>query len=134
VGGNGFWLIDHGDPIRTANAYAFVQWMVEPGRLADYIVRTGYIPPSVDVAFEPSVLARWDEYPQLRVGFDQLAAQSGSDADAGAVFGPSVEIDYVFYRLTNRVLTDGMPIDEALDELTTDVQAELDRYEAVVGT
>lgn len=133
VGGNGFWLVDHGDPVRTANAYEVARWMVEPVRLADYIVRTGYIPPSFDVAFEPAVLQRWEEYPQLRVGFDQLATQSESDADAGAVFGPSVEIDYVFYRFTNRVMNEEMSVDEALDQLTVDVQAELDRYQAIVG-
>jgi sn-glycerol 3-phosphate transport system substrate-binding protein len=133
VGGNGFWLIDHGDPGRVRSAYTFVDWIVEPSRMAEYVVETGYAPPSFRVAAEPAVVERWSEYPQLRVAFDQLAAQTGSDEDAGAVFGPSVEIDYIFYRLTNRVLGEGMSVEQGLRDLTVDVQAELDRYELIVS-
>ena len=133
VGGNGFWLIDHGDRARVRSAYTFVDWMIEPSRLAGYVVETGYVPPSIRVASEAAVVERWADYPQLRVAFDQLITQTGNDEDAGATFGPSVEIDYTFYRLTNRVLGEGMSVENGLRDLTVDVQAELDRYEAIVS-
>lgn len=133
VGGNGLWLVDHGDPVQVATSYEFVTWLVTPQRLAEFVALTGYVPPSVEIAAQPAVVDRWTEYPGLRVGFDQLVTQTASSADAGPVFGPSVEIDYVFYRLTNRVLVDGVTPERALAELTVDVQNELDRYDAIVG-
>ncbi len=133
VGGNGFWLIDHGDPERLRASFDAVSWMVLPDHLADFVVATGYIPPSISVASEPAVVERWDEYPQLRVGFDQLISQTGDAADVGPVYGPSVEVDYAFYRLANRVLSEGVPVPAALSDLTTDVQQLIDKYDAIVN-
>jgi sn-glycerol 3-phosphate transport system substrate-binding protein len=132
VGGNGFWMIDHGDPARLRAAYDVMSWMVGTPQLAEFIAATGYVPPSMQVAAEPSVVERWKAYPQLRVGYDQLAQLESSVATAGPVYGPSVEVDYAFYRMTDQVLSAGLAPSQALDQLVAEIQDLLDQYDFVV--
>lgn len=132
VGGNGFWMIDHGNPARLRAAHDVVSWLVETPRFAEFVAATGYVPPSEQVAADPSIVNRWTTYPQLRVGYDQLAALEFSVATAGPVYGPSVEVDYALYRMTDHVLSGGLAPAQALDELVTEVQELLDRYDFVV--
>jgi sn-glycerol 3-phosphate transport system substrate-binding protein len=133
VGGNGLWMVQHDDPTRLGAAYQVVSWLTGPAQLGRLVAATGYIPPSFSVAEEPMVLEAWRKYPQLRVGFDQLAAQDDSLASAGAVFGPSVEIDYLFYGFTDRIVLDRAEPGPALDQLSGQVNDLLQQYDAIVG-
>ena len=131
VGGNGLWLLDHGDAARAGAAFGFATWITAPSQLAEFIALTGYIPPSQAVAAQAAVQSAWDLYPQLRVGFDQLEAMNDSDAAAGPVYGPSIEIDYLFYGATNRVVVDRVDPKQVLTELSNDVNRLLDQYDAL---
>ncbi len=104
VGGNAMFLIDHQAPERAGAAWNVVRWLTESSRMARFDVATGYIPPSVAIATEPAVVAAWKQHPELKVGYDQLAAMSGSAASAGPLYGPS--IDPVFWALTHAILDD----------------------------
>jgi sn-glycerol 3-phosphate transport system substrate-binding protein len=132
LGGNGLWLIDHGDAGRVGAAFEAVRWLSAAPQLARFVAATGYIPPSLDVASEPAVIDAWERHPQLRVGFDQVRGQPGTAAAAGAVFGPSVEIDSLMYVFTKSVVEDHVPPSEALAKLTVDVNALLEEYEKLV--
>ena len=81
--------------------------------MARFDVATGYIPPSVAIATEPAVVAAWKQHPELKVGYDQLKAMSGSAASAGPLYGPS--IDPVFWALTHAILDDHADPGAALD-------------------
>jgi sn-glycerol 3-phosphate transport system substrate-binding protein len=133
VGGNGFWMIDHGDPGRLRAAFDMISWMVETPRLAGFVAATGYVPPSAKVAEEPEIQQRWEEYQQLRVGYDQLVGVEASAATGGPVYGPNVEVDYALYRMTDHVLSRRLSPEQALDELVREVQELLDQYDFVVG-
>ncbi len=113
VGGNAMWMIDHQLPERAGAAWNVVRWLTEPSQMARLDVATGYIPPSAAVASEPAVVAAWKQHPELKVGYDQLEAMSGSAASAGPLFGPS--IDPVFWTLTHAILDDHTEPSAALD-------------------
>jgi sn-glycerol 3-phosphate transport system substrate-binding protein len=134
LGGNGFFLIDHGDPARAGAAFDVVTWFTEPANIARFDAATGYIPPSFRVAAEPVLVAAWAEHPEMRVAWDQVLALPGNDVTAGALFGPSAEVERLFFELTADVVDNGMPPAEALQGLTDDINALLAQYDAVIGS
>ena len=134
LGGNGFFLIDRGDPARVGAAFDVVTWFTESANIARFDAATGYIPPSFRVAAEPALVAAWAEHPEMRVAWDQVLALPGTDATAGALFGPSAEVERLFFALTADVVDKGVPADEALQRLTDDINALLAQYDAVIGS
>ena len=134
LGGNGFFLIDLGDPDRVGAAFDVVTWFTESANIARFDAATGYIPPSFRVAAEPALVAAWAKYPEMRVAWDQVLALPGTDATAGALFGPSAEVERLFFALTTDVVDKGVPADEALQRLTDDINALLAQYDAVIGS
>ncbi len=133
IGGNGLFLVDHGDPARVGAAFRVVQWLTDPANLAAFDAATGYIPPSFRVAAEPVLVEAWARYPQMRVAWDQVIALPGNDATGGAVFGPSTEVERLFWSLTDAVVARRVPPDEALRALTDEINILLERYDAVVA-
>lgn len=133
VGGNGWFLIDHGDPRRVGAAFALVEWLSAPERLARLVEATGYLPPRIAVFSEPLVAEAWERYPQLRVGFDQIFSMSGGASAAGPLFGPNAEVDNLLFTFTTSVVARGEPVDEALGRLTGEVEALLAQYDVIVG-
>ncbi len=118
VGGNGFWLIDHQDSQRAGAAFEFIRWLSDPAQMGRFDVATGYIPPGEAVARTPAVTAAWRVHPQLKVGYDQLHAMSATAAAAGALYGPSSEIDALFWDLTNAILDRHVSPSVALSDAT----------------
>jgi sn-glycerol 3-phosphate transport system substrate-binding protein len=134
LGGNGFFLIDHDDPARAGAAFDVVTWFTEPANIARFDAATGYIPPSFRVAAEPVLVAAWAEHPEMRVAWDQVLALPGNDVTAGALFGPSAEVERLFFELTADVVDNGMPPAEALQGISDDINALLAQYDAVIGS
>lgn len=133
VGGNGWFLIDHGDPRRVGAAFQLVEWLSASERMARFVVATGYVPPRVAVTAEPLLAAAWEKYPQLRVGFDQILAQASSPAALGPLFGPNTEIDSVLFDFTTALIESGDSVAEALADLEIEVGALLAQYDMVVA-
>jgi hypothetical protein len=115
-------------------AFDVVTWFTESANIARFDAATGYIPPSFRVAAEPALVAAWAKYPEMRVAWDQVLALPGTDATAGALFGPSAEVERLFFALTTDVVDKGVPADEALQRLTDDINALLAQYDAVIGS
>lgn len=133
VGGNGWFLVDHGDPRRVGAAFELVEWLSAPSRLAMLAAATGYVPPSLSVTAEPVLVAAWAEHPQLRVAFDQIFSQPPTAAAAGPLFGPSREVDQLLFEFTSAVVEQGDDVVDALASLDAQVAALLAQYDAVIG-
>lgn len=133
VGGNGWFLIDHGDPRRVGAAFELVAWLSELPRLAELAAATGYVPPRLLVTREAALVAAWDEHPQLRVGFDQLLGQPPTPAGAGPLFGPNSEVDGLLFAFATAVVEGGDTVAEALARLDDEVDALMAQYDLVIG-
>ncbi|MGH9272390.1 MAG: extracellular solute-binding protein [Ilumatobacteraceae bacterium] len=104
VGGGALWLIDRGDPTQVGAAWEAVQWLIEPSNLAPLITTTGYAPPSSSVAADSTIVAAWAAKPELRVGYDQLAAMESGDAAAGVLAGPMPALEPMMANVTDRIV------------------------------
>ena len=134
IGGNGLFLIDHGDPARAGAAFALARWLSKPESIASFDAATGYLPPSQTVADHPITLAAWAAHPQLKVGWDQVRDEPGDAIGGGPIFGPNWEVDGLFHDTTTAVVVDHLASEPALARLTSDVNALLDQYQALVPT
>jgi sn-glycerol 3-phosphate transport system substrate-binding protein len=134
VGGNGWFLIDHGDPQRVGAAFELVSWLSDPGRLAVLAAATGYVSPRLSSTAEPVLVEAWNKYPQLRVSFDQILGQPPTAAAAGPLFGPNSEVDSLLFGFTTAIVEGRTPVAEALAGFDDELDALLAQYDAVVGT
>lgn len=133
VGGNGLFLIDHGDPRRAGAAAEVIEWFTRPEQIARLVAATGYLPPSFPVAAEPDVVASWSAHPQLRVGWEQVLALPGNDVTAGPLFGPSTEVNQLLSDFSATVATRDVDPSDVLADLTARINAVLEQYQLVVG-
>lgn len=90
-GGGSWWLPDGDDPDRVAAAWKFIDWMTQPERIAELAAFSGYVPTTPAAVQHPITLESWEQRPQLRVAYDQLAATPGTPAAVGIQVGPRVE-------------------------------------------
>ena len=132
IGGNGLWIVDHGDPERAGAAFEAIRWLTDRPNLARFDAATGYIPPTLAVAAEPVVAAAWAEHPQLRIGWEQVRLLSADAASAGAAFGPNSEIDELLFALSIAVVEQGESAANVLPRLTDAANALLRNYDALV--
>ena len=128
VGGNALWLVDHADPDRAGATAEVIDWLTAPKQLAAMSMATGYVPATRSAAAEPELLARWQDHPELRVAYDQLASMPATTATAGVLIGPSVELDYALYNASVRVATTKDPIDQILADTDASMDKLIDNY------
>lgn len=72
LGGAVMALFPSGDEDADRATYEFMKWMVSPEILAEFDLRTGYLPPRAAVLAEESVQTFLDEVPMYRVAYEQM--------------------------------------------------------------
>jgi sn-glycerol 3-phosphate transport system substrate-binding protein len=134
VGGGAWWLLDHDDPARVGAAWTLVDWLIQPGRVAELAAFTGYVPTTDRAAASPVTTASWAERPVLRVGFDQLAAMPATDAAAGMQVGPMVEVQRALEVAAALTIDADQDPAEQLRAAEGTARSALDAYDAAYGT
>lgn len=109
VGGGALWVIDNGDPQVAGAAQQVVDFLTEPEALAELAAATGCAPPRQSAVDEAVLIDAWSAHPELRVGYDQLAAMGGDAAAAGLLALPAREIDDLLWSATYALVHD--PVD-----------------------
>lgn len=130
IGGNAFWLVDSGDAERIGRAWSAIEWLERPEHLAELAAATGYVPATTSAAAVPSLLARWQRHPELRIAYDQVQATPVNLATAGMVIGPFEERSRALFGLCDRIMNDGAGIAAALTEASATVNELVMNYEA----
>jgi sn-glycerol 3-phosphate transport system substrate-binding protein len=74
TGGTFFVIPKAAPPAAKRAAWAFVRWMTEPARTAEWARRTGYLPVRTSAIESPEMQALYAERPAFRVALDQLDA------------------------------------------------------------
>ncbi|MDX1414426.1 MAG: ABC transporter substrate-binding protein [Candidatus Promineifilaceae bacterium] len=137
IGGAALWLIDSGEDAENAAAWEFMKFMAEPEQQITWHTGSGYFPVRVDLQDDPELNAFWDENPNFRTAFEQLAT-TGTTLDDGspnyAVLGgragPFPAIRRLIVEAYSAVLDDGLSPQEALDIAAEKANQELADYNA----
>jgi sn-glycerol 3-phosphate transport system substrate-binding protein len=137
IGGAALWLIDSGDEAKNAAAWEFMKYMAEPEQQITWHTGSGYFPVRVDLQDNPELNAFWDENPNFRTAFEQLAATDTTLPDGspnyavlGGRAGPFPAIRRLIVEAYSAVLDDGLSPQEALDAAAEQANQELADYNA----
>lgn len=131
VGGNALWLVDSGDPARVGAAWQLASWLFDAPQLARFVAATGYVPATTSAAADPTLTARWQVYPQLRVAFDQLADTPGGDATGGLVLGPADEFADALFDAANAIYGTGADPVATLESVEQAIDALVQQYPSI---
>ncbi len=128
-GGSGktIWLIANGDPAKLAASYRFTKWLNEPEQIAEWSMKTGYIPTRAKAAELPAMQAFWAANPLFKVGYDQ-AAVSPYVPNPSARIGPNDEAFALFDAALPSIVMDGADVAKTLGAATTKADAILAAY------
>ncbi|MFT3852156.1 MAG: extracellular solute-binding protein [Ilumatobacteraceae bacterium] len=130
AGGNALFLTDRDDATHNGAAWDLIEWLSAPAQLARFDVATGYLPPDTETAADAALLAAWAEHPELRVGYDQLAAAPDGPAAGGLLLGPADLVNAAGYSACTRLLGDGRDASEVLTDFQAVVDGLVAAYEA----
>ena len=130
VGGGGIWLVASDEPAQTGAAFEFTDWLLAPVQHAEFSAYTGYSPVRLTELDEPILVEAWAEYPQLRVGYDQIAGVDPSTIWAGPVWGPGDEIHNLLHVAVDEIINGGS-VTAVLDTAAASADELLAAYAAI---
>jgi sn-glycerol 3-phosphate transport system substrate-binding protein len=137
IGGAALWLIDSGDEAVNQAAWEFMKFMAEQDQQKTWHMGSGYFPVRVDLQDDPELNAFWDENPNFRTAFEQLATTETTYEDGstnypvlGGRAGPFPAIRRLIVEAYSGVLDDGLSPQEALDDAAEKANQELADYNA----
>lgn len=105
VSGSCLVMFDKGDDARKAAARELLLYLTSAPIQADFAVGTGYIPANERAKEEEGYQALLQEYPQYRVGLEQLAVTP--DGMRSVTVGPSTDFYYAIENCVSDMLTYG---------------------------
>ena len=73
TGGSNLMLASNKSPEETAAGWEFIKYMTSTEANVYHSLKTGYVLSHVGVENTPEVQAAWEEKPETRVAYDQLA-------------------------------------------------------------
>lgn len=116
IGGGAWWLVDRDDPSRAGAAARLAEYLLAPDAQATFTAGTGYVPATRSAADSPITRARWEEFPQFAVAYEQIAGLTGTPAQAGMQIGPRVAVQRVLEEAAAEAVVFGRdPLDALLD-------------------
>lgn len=111
IGGANFYLLDTGTDAQKEASWTFLSWLIEPERLAEFSVATGYMAAQKSALDSPLLMERLTELPAARVTYDQMASH-GYPRTLVPFWG---EVHSQLTLITEEVLLGGTDPQTALD-------------------
>lgn len=130
IGGNAMWLPMNTDPEQVGRAWSVLEWLYEPHRLSRLAIEAGFVPPTESAAKDPALLARWVEYPQLRVAYEQVMNTRVTPASAGVLVGPFSGKAGILYETCDKIMQRGADVTATLQWATNAANELLQDYAA----
>ncbi|MGH8982619.1 MAG: ABC transporter substrate-binding protein [Acidimicrobiia bacterium] len=133
VGGAALFLVKESSAAKQAAAWQFAKFLNEPEQVATWSAGTGYVPTRESAVDLPALTQRWADFPQFRVGYDQLLAGKNTLATAGPVIGDYLGVREVIDDQETELLSGGKSPKQALDDAKRESDQVIDDYNARVG-
>ncbi len=134
VGGNGWYIVDGPDPEKIAATWDFLRWVTETPQQVKWTLQGSYLPvwegpredPELQEYFTETRAGRW-----LSVAVNSL--ETINPEFPGPLIGPYKEFREASRTALERILIDGQPMDQELEQANDSFQAALDAYAVDVG-
>lgn len=87
VGDGALWIPNASDPAERGAAWTFVEYLSSAEQQAALAVAGGYAPVREDATAQAALVAKWEQEPIFRAGYDQLVSGPSSEATVGSRVG-----------------------------------------------
>ncbi|MGZ4761402.1 MAG: ABC transporter substrate-binding protein [Ilumatobacteraceae bacterium] len=92
VGGASLWVVNSGDPVRTAAAWDFITYLTQAQQQSEWSSATGYVPVRTDALTLDPLKTTLTTDPRFKVPYDQLLSSPDAPTSEGPVLGPLREV------------------------------------------
>lgn len=114
VGGASLFIVNRSSAIEQEAARIFARWLNEPEQQAEWHIGSGYIPLRTSTSELPAIREFWAANPQFRVAFDELSGSDVTEANAGAVVGPFIEVRRAIVEAMESMVLQGTSPEDAV--------------------
>jgi sn-glycerol 3-phosphate transport system substrate-binding protein len=128
VGGDSLWLTDGLSPEKRDGALAFIQYLLQPGHVADWHKANGRVPITRSAVALLEEEGWFADHPDLRTATDQLDAADGSPASLGPLLGDFGALNDATTEAMHDVLTAGADPVTRFAAAQAQAQARIDDY------
>lgn len=124
IGGGNFYMLDTGTDAQKDATWTFLEWLMEPDRLAEFAAATGYMAAVRSALETPTLSERFSELPAARVTYEQMDAY-GHPRTLVPFWG---EVHSLLTTTTEEVLLGGTDPQTALDAAVEEANRLLEVY------
>jgi sn-glycerol 3-phosphate transport system substrate-binding protein len=133
VGGGSLWVTAGHTDEETQAAIDFIFFMTDTANDMVWHQGTGYFPVRQSSIDQLTTDGWFDENPAYRIALDQLQAQAGNIANAGATIGPAPEVRGALISALQSIADSGQDVTASLEAAKAQADAALADYNATVG-
>ncbi|HEX6312342.1 MAG TPA: ABC transporter substrate-binding protein [Acidimicrobiia bacterium] len=133
VGGGAVFLVKESSPAEQAAAWEYAKFLNEPEQVAAWSAGTGYLPTREDAIELPALQERWSQFPQFRVGYDQLLSGKNTLATSGPVIGDYLGVREVIDDQETALLAGDKSPKDALNDAKREADRVMKSYNDRVG-
>ncbi len=129
IGGASLWIVNSGDPVRTAATWDYITYLVGAAQQSEWASETGYVPVRTDADQVEPYKSTVANDPRFSVAEDQLAASPDAPTSAGPVVGPLRQIRAVLATAVASIFN-GADVTSTLDDAATQANNLIADYNA----
>ncbi len=133
IGGGSLWVTAGHTDEETRAAIDFIFFLTTTDYDMQWHQGTGYFPVRQTSLDALSESGWFDENPAYRIAIDQLQAQGGNVANAGAVIGPAPEVRGALIQALQSIVDGGQDVTASLEAAKAAADAALADYNATIG-
>jgi sn-glycerol 3-phosphate transport system substrate-binding protein len=133
VGGASLWVSATSSPEQQQAAVDFIFFLTSTENDIRWHQGTGYFPTRQSSIDQLTADGWFEENPFFGIAVTQLQESAGNIANAGAIIGPAAEVRQILVQAIQSVIDGGETPEAALEAATTQANAVLAEYNALVA-
>lgn len=133
IGGASLWLMDTKDDAKKEAAWKFVEYTASAEAQAKWSQATGYFAINPAAYETEDMKAYIKENPNFTTAIDQLNDSPVNNFTAGVLSGVQTEARLTFNEIIPKLYDGGTTPQEAVDQLTAEVNKAIENYNASLG-
>jgi sn-glycerol 3-phosphate transport system substrate-binding protein len=133
VSGGELFMVNKSSPAKQAAAWKFLKFLDSTDSLTTWAIGTGYLPIRKSSADSSAMQQYWQQNPEYKVAYDQLANGPNTVATAGSVIGNYTGVRDAMRDAENSMFLNGTDPKTALKNAAKDATAAMQDYNAKLG-
>jgi len=133
VSGGSLFMVNKSAPAKQAAAWKYLKFLDEPESLTTWAIGTGYLPIRKASATSAPMQQYWQENPEYKVAYDQLASGPTTVATSGSVIGNYTGARDALRDAENSMFLNGTDPKSALKDASKNATEAIDDYNSKLG-